>query len=556
MSDALKERLTTQDPDLRAANVRRYVTRENLALAYGLIAVFGVGAIAAFFSVHRGGYFPQQWFWGVSAISILLGISILVPGYYSALSRKQWALVGALGVFVAVVAGSILWSVSYELSLREALRTGMYAGAFVLLLPAARRWSSLIVDTVVFAALLPPALYGLLQKIYPTLTLYTGFDSLESDPRASSTLGYHPSFGMICAMGALLAVSRVGSLRPSYGAIPVRALYSAVSVLFLAALYFSFSRGAVLALIGGVLVLLALSKRRFEVLGNLAIAGAVFMWLYSRIQELPGLFIRPVSYKMMKVDGWLLVEPLLKALLAAFLAQVVFSLLIRLFEEFTPRNVRRGARVIATLAIAVLFMAGIAQAWTAFQGMGGVEGVKSQLTAGDVYTDPDIARDTSQRYTSMDASARFELWEIALENWWRHPFTGTGADTYQVVYVQERAEGSGDVLHPHSMWVRILSDTGIVAFLSYAAFAIGLLALAAYNVFSITRSRRGRALVAGGAAAATAYLISSSIDWNWFIPAATLPFFVVASVAAGRVRREKGVGRREWTQNIEKGDQL
>ncbi|HZY65058.1 MAG TPA: hypothetical protein VFE21_04185 [Rubrobacteraceae bacterium] len=50
---------------------------------------------------------------------------------------------------------------------------------------------------------------------------------------------------------------------------------------------------------------------------------------------------------------------------------------------------------------------------------------------------------------------------------------------------------------------------------------------------------RSQAIIAGSAAAATAYLISSSIDWNWYIPAATIPFFALAAVAAGMTRRRR-----------------
>ena len=92
-------------------------------------------------------------------------------------------------------------------------------------------------------------------------------------------------------------------------------------------------------------------------------------------------------------------------------------------------------------------------------------------------------------------------------------------------------------MHPHSMWMSLLSDTGIFGFLAFAAFCAGCLALTVYNAFSTARDRRSRALLAGSAAAITAYLISSSIDWNWYIPASTLPFFALAALASGTTRR-------------------
>jgi peptidoglycan/LPS O-acetylase OafA/YrhL len=82
----------------------------------------------------------------------------------------------------------------------------------------------------------------------------------------------------------------------------------------------------------------------------------------------------------------------------------------------------------------------------------------------------------------------------------------------------------------------LLSDTGIFAFLAFAAFSVGVLALAASNALRKGRSRRSQSLIAGSTAAVTVYLISSSVDWHWYIPASTLPFFALAAVAVGMTR--------------------
>ena len=492
-------------------------------------------AVQVYFSVYKGGYFPEQWYKGVWVLLGALGASALIPGYYAAASmgRKQWVLVAILALFAGVVAASVLWSISRELSVREAARTTMYAGVFVLLLPAAVRWSALIVDAVVFGGLLPPALFGLLQKIYPTLTPYTGFDTLENDPRASSTLGYHPTFGMMCAIGAVLCVARMGSFG-SPRAVLLRALYSAVAVLFLVMLYFTFSRGAVLALVGGALALLVFSGRRFEVLGNLAIPALAASWVILEARALPGLVTRPVSRPQMQVDGWLLVDPLLVAMSAAFVVQAAFVAIVWIFTRYAPENFKRAAYWVGVAAVAGVVLLGVLQGFGLFQEAGGVRGIQGRLTANDVYADPEFAADPTRRYASLDGAARLGLWEIALENWREHPFTGTGGDTYQVVFEEQGSEGLGEVLHPHSMWMSLLSDTGVFAFLLFLAFSIGLLVLAAYNAFVVARSHRSRALIAGSAASVTAYLISSSVDWNWYIPASTLPFFALAAVAASR----------------------
>jgi O-antigen ligase len=407
-------------------------------------------------------------------------------------------------------------------------------------LPIAARWGWLVVDATVFGALLPPALYDLLQKIFPTVMEYTGFSTLQSDARASSTVGYHPTFGMMCAMGTLLCASRVASFRAnSLRYLPLRAVYSATGTLFLVALYFSFSRGAVVSLVGGVVVLLILLQRRFETLGNVVVSGLPALWVIAQARELPGLVARPVSFRAMEADGWALTGPLMRGLLFALIAQVVFSLIVWFVEGTVPEGVRRGARVAGGLAAVGVVVVGLGWGWATFQSAGGIAQVREEIQAETVTMDLDkLSQDQTERYTSLHAGDRILLWKIAWENWLRHPLSGTGGDTYAIVYEQEKPEGAGDSLYAHSIWMDLLSDTGIFAFLAFAAFSIGLLAMAAYNALYKKRSRRSQALIAGSAAAA-AYLISSSVDWNWYIPASTLPFFALAAVAAGMTRRNR-----------------
>ena len=520
---------------------------ENPTAAYGLLAVAVVASVQIFFSLRLGGYFIEQWAWGASAIAAALVGAALIRRYFStaSLGRGQWALVGALVALVVIVTASISWSIAPELSFHEASRTAMYAGTFVLLLPAVAYWGSLVVDLTLFGALLPPAIYGLLQKILPTgetfafSVKYTGFGTLLTDPKASSTVGYHPAFGMMCAMGALLAISRVGAFR-SLRSIPLRALYSATGTVFLVALYFSFSRGAVLSLAAGAVVFLVLSKHRFEALGNAAVSGLPALWVVSQARELSGLVSRPVSLQAMKSDGLALVEPLLKGLLLAIAAQLLFSLLVLAVKKFVPEGVRRGVRLVATVITACAVVVALSYAAATFQKAGGVGELRDRITA-----DPSeleaaaVGEDQTQRLTSVSAANRIALWQIAWENFREHPLTGTGGDTYQVVYDQNTPANSESVLHPHSVWLSLLSDTGIFSFLAFAAFSVGCLCLAFYNAFSTTRTTRSRALLAGSAAAVTAYLASSTIDWNWYIPASTLPFFALAAVAAGTTPRRR-----------------
>jgi O-antigen ligase len=368
---------------------------------------------------------------------------------------------------------------------------------------------------------------------------YTGFNTLPTDPNASSTVGYHATFGMMCAMGALLVISRVGAFR-SLRSIPLRALFSATGTVFLVALYFSFSRGGVLALAAGAVVFLVFSKHRFEALGNAAISGLPALWVVSQARELSGLVSRPVSLQAMESDGLALVEPLLEGLLLAFAAQLLFSLLVWAVKEFVPEGVRGGVGLVATVIAAGAVVVALGYGAATFQKAGGLEALRERITANPYELEARaLEEDKTQRLASVNAASRIVLWQIAWENFREHPLTGTGGDTYRVVYEQNRPANSESVLNPHSVWLSLLSDTGIFSFLAFAAFSVGCLCLAFYNALSTTRTTKSRTLLAGSAAAVTAYLASSTIDWNWYIPASTLPFFALAAVAAGTTPRRR-----------------
>jgi O-antigen ligase len=248
-----------------------------------------------------------------------------------------------------------------------------------------------------------------------------------------------------------------------------------------------------------------------------------------------------VSPQAIQSDGLALVEPLLKGLLLAFAAQLLFFLLVLAVKKFAPEGVRRGVGLAATVIAAGAVVVALGYGAATFQKAGGVEELKDRITADSSELEARaLKKDQTQRLTSVSAANRIVLWQIAWENFRQHPLTGTGGDTYQLIFEQNRPDNyPQSVLHPHSVWLSLLSDTGIFSFLAFATFSAGCLCLAFYNAFSTTSTTRSRALLAGSAAAITAYLASSTIDWNWYIPASTLPFFALAAVAAGTTPRRR-----------------
>ena len=74
----------------------------------------------------------------------------------------------------------------------------------------------------------------------------------------------------------------------------------------------------------------------------------------------------------------------------------------------------------------------------------------------------------------------------------------------------------------HSLELEQLAELGLVGLLALAAFLAGVLLAAR------TALRRDPAAAAGAAAAALVWLLHASIDWDWQLPAVSLPALVLA----------------------------
>jgi hypothetical protein len=136
----------------------------------------------------------------------------------------------------------------------------------------------------------------------------------------------------------------------------------------------------------------------------------------------------------------------------------------------------------------------------------------------------------ASRFASGIGTNRFDLWRVALQEFAAHPVGGVGVDNFDVDYARERRSESEEPLYPHSIPIRILSQTGLVGAVLFAGFLICALA-------SIRKTWRrldpfARA-VCGSAVLSCAYwLAHGSVDWFWEIPALAAPAFAWLGLAS------------------------
>ncbi len=140
------------------------------------------------------------------------------------------------------------------------------------------------------------------------------------------------------------------------------------------------------------------------------------------------------------------------------------------------------------------------------------------------------------RLTSLSSNSRANYWRVAWEEWKKHPLTGTGAGTFSYTWLENRP-GFGGVKQVHNVYLEQGTETGIVAFLALVSFCTLLLMYTGWATLRAVGERQ--VLLAGLTAAVAVYLVSSALEWHWYIPASTIYFFVLAGVTVRLAAREE-----------------
>ncbi|CAN5726225.1 hypothetical protein BH20ACT11_BH20ACT11_16410 [soil metagenome] len=479
-------------------------------VAFKALALLALLAVTAYGMFDGGLYFEEKWLPVAAGILALSLVTLFVRGYYSGVPKAGWLLIGLLGALVLVKGLSMIWTISPSLTIQELLRSAMYLATFAVALAAVsyRRQAAPIVDAICLV-IAPVAGYGLLQKIYPASFPV----SATSPDRIDSTLEYANTFAMVVALGIMLGLARMGSLRSPLA----RAVYAALLLCLCAALFFTFSRGGFAALGLGVAVFFVLCGDRLRSLANLLLLSLPALWLVYRTQDHAALYQSGAPQAEQLAAGGALLTDLLIAAAAAFVLQLAYSMVA----------MRRGLQSGARRALGALAVVGV----VALVGVGGFAALGAVSDSGGEGATSGV----QERLTSLD-SLRYTYWKVGLEAWREQPLTGTGAGTFEYTWLQERPIDTG-VKQIHNLYLEQGTETGIFAFAAMLGFA---LVLPLYIGTAALRMPGGgpgepesgrRTLLAGLAAAIVVYLFSSVLEWHWYIPASTLIFFILAGVA-------------------------
>ena len=511
--------------------------------AVALLALMAVTAYGMLKGGLYGAFEDDPWLPIAAGALVVVSVTLFVRGFYRDVPQAGWILVALLGALVGLKGLSMVWTMSETETVKEVLRSSMYAAVFVLSLAAltSGRQVGPLVD---IAVLLVTAVagYGLLQKISPIEYPVNSIDEVRVD----STIGYANTLAMLLGMGVVLALARMATMRNAV----IRGIYAALVLAFLVVLYLTVSRGGIGSLGIGLILLFALVPNRLQTLANLLLVTLPGAWLFWKMRDLEALLRADVPDAQKVADGLAFRNDLIVALVAAFVLQAVYSVVVDRYELMPA-----GRRVLGALALAGLVLVAGAGAFVVVSQYGGVGRAYEGLVS-----NPNQTENVGQRLASLSVGYRAEYWQVGWEAWKEHPFTGTGAGTFRYTWLEERS-GEQGVKQVHNLYLEQGTETGLFAFAALVAFVVALVGYTGRAALRSGPDGERRLLLAGLTSALAVYLVSSVFEWHWYIPASTIFFFILAAIAVKFASRgdwgeSEPASRRSRTEREGSGDGL
>jgi tetratricopeptide (TPR) repeat protein len=504
---------------------------------FGLIGIWAlVGGLVLYLAVDGGGY-------GIvvhSQVGILVWWAVLVGAVWgllpaTRLSRAGWSALALFGGFVAWTALGVTWSISSERSLADLSLLVGYLGVLVLGLSLHRDRDRALRHTIaaLAAAIVIVAILAVASRLDPGLfpaSSQTASFLPGTSQRLAWPLNYWNALAALMAFGLPLLLVLATTARTLYGqaaaaaAIPIVALCG----------YLTFSRGGALAAAIAVAAFIALAPERLPKLATMLLtagaSAALIAGASHRSAVEHGFLNAAASHQ-----GASFVLPILLVCLGAALAQVGLGLAARhgsppRFLTPSPQRARwLLAGAVAALVVAALAAgapAKLSHAWRDF---------KRPAAAA-------LSQASISRFSTVNSNGRYELWKGAIHATQDHVLVGSGAGTFQLLWLPRAPRSVGYVENAHSLYFETLAELGVIGLVLLVAFlgtAVGC------AIALVVRSRHeARARGAAAAAALTAFVVSAAFDWVWQVPVLPVAFLLLtAAVLAPGLRRTTAARR-------------
>ncbi len=415
------------------------------------------------------------------------------------------ALFGLLGL-AALTAASITWASVTGPAMTATVVAILYAGYLLAVVPALRsRGPARMAEPVVWLTATASAAYGLSERVFPKqITLERSQISLG---RLSEPFGYWNALGLFIGIGLILAVAIASDDERT----PTLRRFAAASMPLLgAALWMTFSRGALAATAAGLFALMAMRRTR-------GTAAAAFLAAFSFAAMAVAVehhgFVKQVggSLRNRLSDAGPFGVELAVAVLVAGTAWTAVRA-ISSSGKTLPSNVTKLLAVVTVLlAIAPFVSAATGQTQSVVQESGA----------------------NAARLTSPE-SDRSAYWNVQLDVFAQSPIYGAGGGSFLAAWTQHRGNRE-PARNAHSLPIEILGDLGLIGFLLLLGLAGGIAVAAKRTVATDSR------LAAGPAAALLAFASHCVIDWDWQVPGLMLAVALMAAVPLANTSQPTGL---------------
>lgn len=449
---------------------------------------------------------------GLAVWLVVVGMLALGAAGRATLGRPFYWTSGLIGALALFSASSSLWSGSIELSVIEADRVLVYLGIFLaafLIAQTGQRRQRF--GEGIAIALIVVAAAALASRLLPDVLSVS--EGPGTGPRLSYPLGYWNADGFTFGIAAALALwlSRCSLNRP------LRWAAALVMPTILLALYLTYSRGGLLALLVSCGCLIALSHDRLWLLANLAIGALGALPALVAVQDhrsiADNLANSAEAGQGLTVFLYLLAGTALAALLVAGLQR-----LERRGGEKTGRAVAlsRDPKVLKGFALVAAVLA-----------IGGAIAVGGR--AWDQFSNPDVQfpSQPEAHFSELSGAGRDEFWRVAVDAFAEEPVLGGGAGTYRFSWHLLRHNSVSNV-DAHSLYLQAFAELGALGGL----LVLVLMGTLLWAGFAAWRGSLGprRDLYAALFAVCLAFAVAVAIDWFWQIAAAGAVFFLAAGV--------------------------
>lgn len=497
----------------------------------------GVAATLVLLGLDYGGFSASATavtaivLWWLIALGLALGLfpRAWIPG--SAISAG--ALLVVLTILTAV---SLEWASDRGLAFGEAIQMAMIAGAFLLTVLLSQRGDGRAWLRGVALGLFGIVLLGLVSRFFPGLgddrELTAELGEIVGG-RLSWPLGYWNAIGAVAALYAI-AVTFFGGHASSrlWRSAATASLPATLTVFYLCS-----SRGALLAALAGVVLLVTLGPSRTPKLFSLAI---------GILGGLAPVFVASRSYDLVHAQPTLQADDQGLVLLAVTVVATAATFGVRYLLDVRLAHFRIPTRLgwVLTGGLAVLVIAGAA--------------VASPVERFENFTEPptetpaisDDSAYATEHLLGGGGNGRWQLWSSAFRAVEKEPLKGVGAGGYAEWFKQDGAIWFKTV-DAHSTPLQILAELGIPGFLLFVAF--GMVTVVA----GVTRLRRGPYAERLGEtlpdddrvdepdwtelpvwlSLLLTGLVAISIDWSLEFPVLSIPLMITAAMLCGPAYR-------------------